>query len=311
MSGPVAARHLTVCADDYGMNDAVSQAIRDLAVAGRVSATSCMANAPDWREAAKDLAHLPLARAENGIQGWAPASAGVSGEGAANVPVEHSGRIGIGLHLTLSWGAPLGPMPRLAPGGAFPPLRTLLRASLSGRLELGEIRAEIERQIDAFCAALGRPPDFVDGHQHVHVLPGIRRPLIAALARRGWAGRLWLRDPSDTVAAILARRLAAGKALFVATLAAGFRREARRAGFDTNEGFSGFGPFDPARNPAADMARYLTRPGPRPLVMCHPGHAEPVDPTDAIAAARVREYEYLASEEFPALLARMGLQITV
>ena len=36
------------------------------------------------------------------------------------------GRIGIGLHLNLTVGAPIGPMPIVAPAGHFPALRELL-----------------------------------------------------------------------------------------------------------------------------------------------------------------------------------------
>ena len=36
------------------------------------------------------------------------------------------------------------------------------------------LTAEITRQFEAFAAAFGRPPDFVDGHHHVHLFPQIR-----------------------------------------------------------------------------------------------------------------------------------------
>lgn len=265
---------LVLCADDYGQNPGVSRGIRQLAGRGRISATSCMANAPGWPEEAAALREM-------------------------------DGRIGIGLHLTLTWGGPLRPMVRLAPDGRLPPLGPLLRLSLSGRLAEAEIADEIARQLDAFAQAFGRLPDFVDGHQHVHVLPGIRGPLLAVLARAGLAGRLWLRDPSDTPAAILRRRVSAGKALFVSGLAAGFRGAARRAGFDTNAGFSGFSPFDPDRDPAPVMRQALVSPGPKPLVMCHPGLPDP-EP-DEIAGARAREYGYLASDAFGELLRHAGL----
>lgn len=270
------SRPIVICADDYGLNDGVNSAILDLARMGRISATSCMANAPGWRQAARALS--PLA-----------------------------GRIGIGLHLTLTWGTPLGPMPALAPGGTFPDLGSVLRKALLGRLVSQEIDAEIGWQLDSFSAGMGRPPDFVDGHQHVHVLPGIRQALLGVLAKRGLAGRLWLRDPADRVGAILRRQLSAPKALFVAALAAGFRTDAARAGFTTNRGFSGFGPFDPDRSPGADMAAYVRALGRAPLLMCHPGRATSELGQDEIAAARLVEYGYLASQDFADVLARASL----
>ena len=52
----------------------------------------------------------------------------------------------------------------------------------------------------AFEIVHGEIPDFIDGHQHVHVLPVIRLALLAVLTERGYQGRLWLRDPSEPFA---------------------------------------------------------------------------------------------------------------
>lgn len=100
-----------------------------------------------------------------------------------------------------------------------------------------EIAAEITRQLDAFEEALGRPPDFVDGHQHVHVLPGVRRALLDILVRRYPAGSLYVRDPADSAAAIRARGVAVAKALVIAGLATGFRGAALKRGLRVNRGF--------------------------------------------------------------------------
>jgi predicted glycoside hydrolase/deacetylase ChbG (UPF0249 family) len=267
---------VVLCADDYGMNEGVSEAIVVLAGAGRISATSCMTNAPGWPASARALAPL-------------------------------RDRIAIGLHLTLTWGRPLAPMPVFAPDGSMPELGDVMARALTFRVARHEVEAEIERQIEAFVGAFGRDPDFVDGHQHIHVLPVIRDALLSVLARRGLAGHLWLRDPSDRLGSIMARRLAWAKALLVHGLARGFRMAAQRAGFATNEGFSGFSAFDPSRPVGRDMDRYLMRLGPRPLVMCHPGRPGSGDAADEIAAARQREFDYLTSPVFGEALASRGL----
>jgi predicted glycoside hydrolase/deacetylase ChbG (UPF0249 family) len=271
--------HVVLCADDFGLTEGVSRGILDLARRGRLSATSVMSHRPWWARLAPDLAGL-------------------------------DGDFGVGLHLTLTLGRPLGAMRRFAPGGVFPAFSEVLRRSLARRLPADEIGQEIERQLGAFAAAFGRPPDFVDGHQHVHVLPGVREPLLAALKSRGWEGRPWLRDPSDRVAAILRRRVAAPKALTVRALASGFARAARDAGFEVNEGFSGFSPFDPARDVAADFGRYLQDLGPRPVIMCHPGHVDAeLHGLDPVVAAREREYAYLASDAFNELLTKTAVAL--
>lgn len=268
---------VVLCADDYAMTPGVSRGILDLARAGRISATSAMAASPHWPRLAQDLI-------------------------AADV------KIGLGLHLTLTWGRPLGPMPSLAPDGRLPPLKTLVWQSLLGRLAPAEIAAEIGRQLDAFERAAGRSPDFVDGHQHVHTLPVIRAALIETLRRRGFSSRTWLRDPGERLAAIL-QRGAARKALVVSALSAGFDIDAIKAGFATNAGFSGFSDFDAAADEERNFARYLTALGPRPLVMCHPGYVDGPDGLDDLVEARARELDYLRSARFAALLAERRIQL--
>lgn len=272
-------RHLILCADDFGLTEGVSRGILELARMGRISATSAMTNRPLWPRLAPALREV-------------------------------EGTMAIGLHLTLTLGEPTGPMPTIAPGGALPSFDRLLRGALIGRLSLHEIEQEIDRQITAFTTILGRAPDFIDGHQHVHILPGIRQRLLRVLQHQGLKGRVWLRDPSDRVTAILHRRVAALKALVVNTLAAGFGQDAQAAGFDVNSGFSGFSPFDPARDIAADFAQFLKGLGPRPLVMCHPGYVdEDLESIDPVVAPREREFTYLSSELFPDLLRRNGLTL--
>jgi chitin disaccharide deacetylase len=269
-------------ADDFGMTEGVSRSILELLAMGRLGGTGVMANMP-----------------------WAPR---LGGELAG-----FADRADLGLHLNLTMGRPLGPMPVLCPGGAFPAFGTLARRALTGGTLRGpaaaEIAAEIDRQVDAFAEATGRLPDYVDGHQHVHVLPGIRSALLAAVARRpGW--RPWLRDPGDRLGAIVTRGVAVPKSLVIAGLSAGFARSARRAGLETNEGFSGVSPFDPARDFGTDFARFLAVPGPRHLVMCHPGHVDDdLARLDPVVATRPQEHAFLSGSAFPEALAEAHLAL--
>jgi predicted glycoside hydrolase/deacetylase ChbG (UPF0249 family) len=244
---------LVLCADDFALSDGVSRAIVTLAAAGRISATGAMTNRPHWRAWSREIAG-------------------------------HAARIDIGVHLNLTAGEPIAPMPRLCPSGSLPALSVVMRAALLSGDVRAEIRAETARQIDAFEQAMGRRPDFIDGHQHVHAMPGVRRPVIEELVRRVTLKRPegdharphvpYVRDPSDSIAAIRARGVAVRKALVISGLAAGFGRVVRAAGLATNQGFSGVSTFDPARDFAADMRRFLLMPGQSHLVMCHPGHVD-------------------------------------
>jgi chitin disaccharide deacetylase len=256
------AARFILCADDYAQNGAISEAIVDLAGQGRLSATSAMTTSPFW-------------------------------PGEAHAIMALRDTVAVGLHLNLTHGAPLGPMTGLAPSGLFPEIGPVIAASLTRQLDAVEIRAEIDRQLDAFEDAAGAPPDHIDGHQHVHTLPTVRRALIAALVRRYPGRPILLRTPSDHQIA-MAQRGTVPKALVVAALSTGFARMARKAGFLTNHGFAGFSDF--SDKPYGDeFARFQRAPGKRHLVMCHPGMDGSTD--DPIAARRPFEYEYLKSAE--------------
>lgn len=104
--------------------------------------------------------------------------------------------------------------------------------------------------------------------------------------------------------------MARRKALLVRALASGFGEAARAAGFAANEGFSGFSAFDPAVPAERVFAAALSHLGPRPLVMCHPGHADAeLAALDPVVATRPQELAFLASDAFPALLERRGLAL--
>lgn len=258
-----------LCADDFALSDGVSRAIIELIEAGRLSATGAMTNRPGWK-------------------GWSRALAA------------HAGRVDLGLHLNFTCGSPLGPMPVLCPAGELPPLGRAVRAALISSAARAEMAAEIDRQIDAFEQAMGRAPDFLDGHQHVHAMPGVRSLVLAAFERRA-ARPLYLRDPADSVSAINARGVAVTKAAVIAILAAGFGARARAGGLATNAGFSGVSPFDPSRDYRAEFGRYLVAPGARHLVMCHPGHADAeLVRLDPVVGTRPLEFEALMKGVLPA-----------
>src|SRR5574338_665325 len=258
-----------VCADDYGLAPGVNEAIAGLIAAGRLSATSCMVGLPDWRPGVVTLR-----------------------EALARSPAD------VGLHLTLTDQRPLSHAPNLAPGGRLPGLGQLLPRALARQLPAKEVKDEIRAQLDAFEDAWGAPPDYVDGHQHVHVLPGVREALVAELLRRYPVGRVWVRDCVEPPARCLRRGESTAKAMFISALGAGLRRQLRAAGIPANDGFSGLHNFSTARPFGDKMRRFLAPLGPRPLLHVHPGR---VDATllgcDALTTPREAELAYLASDE--------------
>jgi predicted glycoside hydrolase/deacetylase ChbG (UPF0249 family) len=260
-------RRLILNADDYAMDEGVDRAI--LALIGRnvVTAASAMVLSPRWREAAGEIRDL---------------------------------HADCGLHLDLT-------SPFAASRLKVPKLPDLITRSYSRRLRLGDTRDVIEAQLDLFEHALGRPPDFVDGHQHVHQLPHVRRLLIDALQIRYGAGaaRIGIRI-------CLAHRWRGAKAHAVGALGARpMAGLARQLGHSVNTDFLGVYDF----SPAADLPRLwrnwlTTMQGALPLAMCHV--ADPTgraDPNDPIRAARIKEFGWLSSEGFRDLCAAQDVAL--
>lgn len=264
---------LILCADDFAFSPETSATIAELAAAGKLNAIGCMTLMPGWP---KDSALLP--------------------------PLPR--HVEIGLHLTLTGEAPLTAMPHVAPDGLLPTINSLARRARRGRLPLGEIAAEIAAQFDRFIDVHGRPPDFVDGHQHSHALPGIRDLMLAETARR--SPDAWVRSCTDRVSAMLARPYA-GKALASALKSRGLARDAARHGLRCNDGFAGH--YDFASDYGQVLPAFLRRPGAVHLVMCHPGAGVRAD--DAIAVARPREAAALRDAAIADMAAAEGLAFPV
>jgi predicted glycoside hydrolase/deacetylase ChbG (UPF0249 family) len=282
-----------LCADDYGLVPGIGAAVRRLLALGRLSAVSCLVTTEAW-----------------------PA------EAAALAPVAAAGSVEVGLHVNLTLGRPLGPLPRLAPGGTLPALPALIGRAVAGRVDVAEAAAELDRQIERFTAAFGRPPDFIDGHEHVHGLPSVRRALLTVAARRFPAPgrRPWLRFPAMGAADLGCHPWPAWpRALAITLLTRGLRADAVAAGFTGNQGFRGVRRFRGEAPYPVLFARFVAGIRPGGLVMCHPGLAAAergggaMDGSDRggshPAAARAEEYRFLASAAFPALLARRGLRL--
>lgn len=260
---------LILCADDFALSRGISETIAALLTAGKLNATSCMTVMPSWPTDAALLRGLP-------------------------------GSVEVGLHLTLTGERPLTRMPVLAPRGVLPAIDPLTWAAIRRRVPLAEVTGEVTAQFDAFIGAMGRPPDFVDGHQHAHALPGIRDIVLDETARR--APGAWIRDCTDGLAAMLMRPFLA-KAIGSAFHSRGLRRAAAAHGLQCNDSFAGHYGF--TGDYRRLFPRFLRQPGERHLVMCHPGADAP--PDDAIAAARIREAAALRDLPVAVLAAAAGL----
>lgn len=269
---------LAICADDFGLSDGVDLGIIDLIERRRISATSCMMAGPSLVRNAPRLLTL-------------------------------ADRADIGLHLTFTDLDFLGDVPCL--GGIRPPsLKALMIASFTGKLVRAEIRTEIARQIARFREVFGRMPDFVDGHQHAHLLPVIRQALFDCVRDGALPTGTAVRNCGDRPASIVQRGIEVPKALFIGLLSTGMVREARALGLPVNDSFRGITAFATDGSFAKIFPKFLIGPAKRPLAMCHPAlPGYPAHATDVIAAARVQEHAYFASDAFLADLAAAGVTV--
>lgn len=264
-----ALRPVVLCADDYACSASVSEAVRRLALGGRLTATSAMVLAPRWPEDAAPLREL-------------------------------RGRLDVGLHLDFTSEFAVA-------AGHGLPLGAAMRRALLGGFDRAAARTVIERQLDAFESAWQAPPDHVDGHQHVQQFAGIREPLVELLARRYGPRAPWLRvsrapaglrDLKSRVigwmGADALESIAAGACLPWAKWLSGI--------YDFQGGEAGYARHMAtwlARSPAGAVLMC------HPALPQAPG-SEGGDP---IAAARAWEFAYLASPAFVAQCASAGVQL--
>ena len=261
-------RVLALCADDIGLADGAADTALGLAAAGRLTSASCVTTGPFWH-----------------------------GDGP------RLGGLEIGLHFNLTEGAPAS-RSLAAHWPALPGLGRLLAQAHLGGLPLVALADEWQAQVDAFTERTGREPDFIDGHQHVHHLPGVRDIVLAGAAR--FRAPPAFRNTGRVVGpgAAFKRRVieASGGRALEAML--------RRRGLRHNRVLLGAYDFrgDYRHRVVAWLAAAPAEGG---LLFCHPSAAVPSakDGSDAIADARRREAAYLASDAFAGDLAAAGVSL--
>jgi predicted glycoside hydrolase/deacetylase ChbG (UPF0249 family) len=268
-------KRIWLCADDYGISASVNVAIRDLAARGRLNATSVMVVAPSF--------HRAEAKALDALNTGAR-------------------RVTIGLHLTLT--APF--RPRRASFNAaqvFSSLPSLLVRACLRSLNPQELAAEVTAQLHAFTDYFGRPPDFIDGHQHVQIFPQIRDALLAAAKTEAPAA--WVRQCGRVKA-----DWRDAKGLLLDVFSRDMRRRAAELDVRTNPAFAGTYRLSESTDFAATFPPFLENLPAGSVVMCHPGFVDAeLQRLDPLTTLREQEYAYFAGEAFPAALERCGVAL--
>lgn len=260
-------KRIVLCADDFAQSAAVSAGIEQLVAQGRLSAVSCLSESEFWAQ--RDHALF-----------------------------QYRDRIDIGLHFNLTH-------PFAHSAIAAQPLNRVMGLALSGRIDRAQIARALHAQLDRFEAVANQMPDFVDGHQHVHVLPGIRAIVIKELTQRYGRKTPYLRAVNPR----LATSSGWTKVLILKLLGSGFGDLAQRKGLRTNGGFGGIYSLQPHDNFAVLMDEWLASARHGDLFMCHPGTIAN-DNSDPIAATRPRELAFLCSAKFESLLSENAIQLS-
>lgn len=254
---PASARRFVICADDFALDRGSIEATLALIERGRISATSVLVDSPDWRAAAREL--KPLAAKAD---------------------------IGLHLNLTQALGVNTATF-------RLPLLIGLASLRLAPRWR---IQQQIERQLEEFTEAMGAPPHFVDGHQHVHQLPVVRELLVAALVALEAKSPPWIRV-SRPPPAVRDRKARLIGALGAEALA----RSAHSAGLASSPWLLGVYGFEPRRDAYLARVRGWLDAGPDgSVMMCHP--STKASPKDPIGAARRMELGVLAGDSFASAL---------
>ncbi|CAM5374866.1 Carbohydrate deacetylase [Mycolicibacterium aubagnense] len=259
-------RQIRLIADDYGLAPGVSDAILDLLQRGRLTGTGCMTGFPEWQQAATHIKPL-------------------------------IGQVPVGLHLTLTDQPALTAGSSLVSEGRLPPLSRLAAPLRQRRIKTGDVHAELDAQLARFVDALGRMPDFIDGHQHVHFLPAVRDWLKARFAG---SGKPMLRGAPRVPLQVGATAI---KTAVIAALARGFDRSMEAAGFVVMKPLAGIYDWKRPDDFELTLRAAVSTLREDGVFMCHPGHvdAELVS-RDPMQKVREVEYAFLASDAFGSFL---------
>ena len=280
---------LIVNADDLGLTQAVNKGILYAHREGIVTSATLMANGPAFDSAVSISRQAP--------------------------------RLGIGVHLNLTSGEPVSPAAKIPSlvdcNGRFhlTPGR-FLQALLMGRVDLGHVEKELRCQIAKIFGA-GIVPSHLDGHKHMHVLPGVSK-IVIRLAEEFSIRRV--RCPYEVapnLRSLLRYRTCRGAVMeqylvgrAVSSFARGFMEKLAKSGLQFPARFYGLSQTGFLQTGCVlDLLEGL--PNSVSELMCHPGYLD----NDLVAAGtrlltqREIEIQALTAPTVKTLVADLGIQL--
>jgi hopanoid biosynthesis associated protein HpnK len=283
------ARNLIVNADDLGWTAGVNRGIAEAHRNGIVTSASLLANG----EAFGDAVQL----------------------------VRKTRELGVGVHLNLSDGAPIAGRETvtslLNSEGEFDggPDGLLLKIATRG-LAMREVEREWDAQIGKVRAA-GIEPTHLDGHKHVHMLPGLFEIALRLAKRHGIGAVRVSHEASNLRVALSTGELRASVVLKQGVQARGLkllardaREQAERAGISAADYFCGIAQTgELTKEGVTRLLRSL--PEGTTELMCHPGYADEALRRTAtrLQESREKEVEILTDTKIRNLVASQGIRL--
>jgi predicted glycoside hydrolase/deacetylase ChbG (UPF0249 family) len=282
-------KQLVVNADDFGVTKLTSQGILDAHHRGIVTSTSLMANGEAFDAAVEMSNRAP--------------------------------RLSIGAHLVLTQAIPVSPaseIPTLVDshGRLWSTPREFLQKLAAQRIRLREAEVELSRQIVRIRQA-GVSPTHLDGHQHLHVLPGISDIVIRLALQfsipcvrcpeEALPPAYLLRCLGKPTAGIFKQYLAAR---VVSGLARRFRSKLAESGLNSPDSFCGLSQTGFLNVEALKTILHNLPDGTSEL-MCHPGYADSLlaKTGTRLIAQRETECRALMSPEIIRIGESEGIQL--
>ena len=263
-------KNIIICADDFAQNTSISKAIIALSIKGKISATSCMTNSPNWKE------HAALLK-----------------------PIKN---IDKGVHLNFTHSMPLSPNLKEKIHTWPSSLLTVIHWLITKKLNSKDIELEIEYQLCEFENCLNQVPDFIDGHQHIHHFPIIRNALLTVYKKK----YSWLPLSKKPYIRIASSRPHLSEAYWLKKKiiqwlgSERLKKSLLHNAIPFNQHFAGVYPFNhkqPYETIITDILSIIKN---NSILMCHPG-MESKDKHDPIALSRIDEYNYLLGHKFDRL----------
>ena len=283
-------RQLIVNADDFGLTEQVSRGILDAHREGIVTSATLMANGGAFDAAVSMSRRAP--------------------------------RLGIGVHLNLTEGEPVSPVLRIPSlvdrsGRLHSTPGRLLQALVRRQVSLADVETELRAQINKVFRA-GISPTHLDGHKHVHILPGVSEIVIRLAQEFSIPSVRCPQEEAPAFASLLragrnsgvaaAKQYVVGRA--VSRFARGFKLKLAEAGLLFPAHFHGLTQtgFLDARSIQSildDLPEGISE------LMCHPGYADArlVETGTRLLAQREIEVQALKAFHVRKLLVDRGIRL--